>query len=181
MDELPDYTKYTLDELYDVRDHVDKDKYPKRYEFIIQEIIRRQKDLVSENHSKNSAEIIVRRIRYIYYILIVFTLGGVTLALQYWKSDFSIYIGAGVKVIAYILICYGLLRLKQWVIPLALIVSALGIINEVFTLYIPSENSFGIIIKLICVLIICFYIYQIYFFRKKEIARFFKSGNTDIF
>ncbi len=181
MDEIPDYTKYTLDQLYDVCDHIDKDRYPERYERVIHEINTRKNDPVKGNHRKNPVEVIIIRIRYIYYILIVFTLGGVALALQFWKSDFSIYIGAGIKVLAYILICYGLLRIKPWVIPLALIVSALGIINEVFALYISAENSFGIIIKFIGVLIICFYLYQIYFFRKKEIAKFFESENMDIF
>ena len=31
MTNAPDYTEYTLDQLYDAYHHIDKDKYPERY------------------------------------------------------------------------------------------------------------------------------------------------------
>jgi hypothetical protein len=181
MDETPDYSKYTLDELCDVHDHIDKDKYPERYERVIHEINTRKNDPVKENLRKNPVEIIISRIRYVYYVLIVFTLIGIFIGLHYWKFDFSMCAVAGIKVTVYIFICYGLMKMKTWVIPLALIVSAFGIIIEVFVLYMSVKNGFGLIVKSIYVFILCFYLYQIYFFRKKEIARFFKSENIDIF
>jgi uncharacterized membrane protein YjgN (DUF898 family) len=42
MDEMPDYSKYTLDQLYDVYDHVDREKYPDRFNIIVQEIDKRK-------------------------------------------------------------------------------------------------------------------------------------------
>ena len=40
--EAPDYTKYTIEELYDVRSKVNQDLYPDRYEIIINEIEKRK-------------------------------------------------------------------------------------------------------------------------------------------
>jgi uncharacterized membrane protein YjgN (DUF898 family) len=42
MDEMPNYSKYTLDQLNDVHDQVDREKYPDRYNIIIQEIEKRK-------------------------------------------------------------------------------------------------------------------------------------------
>ncbi|OBT10412.1 hypothetical protein A9267_05910 [Shewanella sp. UCD-FRSSP16_17] len=33
-----DYSKYSLDELYDVEEHIDQDTYPKRYQLILEQI-----------------------------------------------------------------------------------------------------------------------------------------------
>jgi len=42
MSDMPDYEKYTLDELYDVYDYVDREKYPGRFNLIVQEIEKRK-------------------------------------------------------------------------------------------------------------------------------------------
>lgn len=46
MDEMPDYSKYTLDQLYDVHGHVDREKYPDRFQTVVKEIERRKSDPV---------------------------------------------------------------------------------------------------------------------------------------
>ncbi|KXJ54355.1 hypothetical protein [Cognaticolwellia aestuarii] len=33
-----DYSKYSLDELYDVEEHIDQDSYPERYQLILEQI-----------------------------------------------------------------------------------------------------------------------------------------------
>ncbi len=38
----PDYKSYSLEELYDVKDHIDKDKYPERYQALLHEIALRE-------------------------------------------------------------------------------------------------------------------------------------------
>jgi hypothetical protein len=38
----PDYKSYSLEELYDVKDHIDKDKYPERYQELLHEIALRE-------------------------------------------------------------------------------------------------------------------------------------------
>ena len=43
---MPDYTKYSLDQLYDVHGHVDREKYPDRFQALVAEIERRKSDPV---------------------------------------------------------------------------------------------------------------------------------------
>ncbi|MCW8834049.1 MAG: hypothetical protein OQK09_16775 [Colwellia sp.] len=38
----PDYTKYTLVELYDVKDNIDNESYPERYASLLNEIRKRE-------------------------------------------------------------------------------------------------------------------------------------------
>jgi len=40
----PDYKKYTLIELYDVRENIDKELYPERFELLIKEINLREQN-----------------------------------------------------------------------------------------------------------------------------------------
>jgi hypothetical protein len=42
MKDMPDYSKYTLDQLYDVHYHIDRDKYPDRFQIILHEIAKRK-------------------------------------------------------------------------------------------------------------------------------------------
>ena len=44
----PDYSQYTLDELYDVHDSIDSDKYPDRFAKIQEQILAKQCEPVSE-------------------------------------------------------------------------------------------------------------------------------------
>ena len=43
MDNSPDYRSYSLEELYDVAQHIDREKYPERYAVVAQEILKRRK------------------------------------------------------------------------------------------------------------------------------------------
>jgi uncharacterized membrane protein YjgN (DUF898 family) len=47
MSNIPAYAKYTLDELYDAHYHVDREKYPGRFNLIVQEIEKRKSSPVS--------------------------------------------------------------------------------------------------------------------------------------
>ncbi|MFT4900155.1 MAG: hypothetical protein ACI9U0_001956 [Flavobacteriales bacterium] len=40
----PDYTKYALVELYDVKDNIDSERYPERYDLLLNEIRKREKN-----------------------------------------------------------------------------------------------------------------------------------------
>jgi uncharacterized membrane protein YjgN (DUF898 family) len=42
MDEMPDYSKYTLDQLQDVYDHLDWKKYPDEFNIVLQEIKKKK-------------------------------------------------------------------------------------------------------------------------------------------
>ena len=41
-DDIPDYSAYSLQDLYDVKQHIDREIFPDRYELIIQEITRKE-------------------------------------------------------------------------------------------------------------------------------------------
>jgi len=51
--ETPDYTKYTIEELYDVRSKVNQDTFPDRYELILNEIEKRKEmgDILTKTSS----------------------------------------------------------------------------------------------------------------------------------
>ena len=78
MDKLPDYTKYGLDELYDVYHHIDRSKYPETFEIVVQEIKKREKDKPIEKNDKYKI--------YIRDYWVVLVLGIVTLGIYflYW-------------------------------------------------------------------------------------------------
>lgn len=44
----PDYSQYSLDELFEVHDSIDSDKYPERFEKIKEQILFKQKEPVTE-------------------------------------------------------------------------------------------------------------------------------------
>ena len=52
MDKIPDYSKYTLDQLYDVYDHLDRDRYPDRFKVVVDYIEKRKVELSSEKKVK---------------------------------------------------------------------------------------------------------------------------------
>ena len=52
----PDYKKYTLIELCDVKKNIDKDLYPEKYEALLSEIKLREKHLDEEPESNNLDE-----------------------------------------------------------------------------------------------------------------------------
>jgi len=57
MDQMPDYAKYTLDQLYDVHGHVDREKHPDRFQAVVGEIERRKSDpVLIEREEKAKAD-----------------------------------------------------------------------------------------------------------------------------
>jgi hypothetical protein len=47
MDDTPDYQRYSLEELYDVAQHISKEKYPERYTLVKEQILIREKNQAS--------------------------------------------------------------------------------------------------------------------------------------
>ena len=56
MKQLPDYARYSLDDLHDVARHIDKQRYPERYALVLQEIEKRESALASGHNEELSAE-----------------------------------------------------------------------------------------------------------------------------
>lgn len=57
MYEPPDYTEYTLDQLYDVYYHVDRDQYPENYQAIVNEIKNRKAELPVSIDNQNKSHV----------------------------------------------------------------------------------------------------------------------------
>ena len=60
----PDYSSYSLEELYDVKDHIDKDKYPERYQELLHEIALREaavptSEVIKPERKSNNKEKII--------------------------------------------------------------------------------------------------------------------------
>ncbi len=52
MDKIPDYSKYTLDQLYDVYDHIDRNRYPDRFKVVVDYIEKKKVELSSKKKVK---------------------------------------------------------------------------------------------------------------------------------
>jgi hypothetical protein len=53
MYDRPDYSKYTLDELYDVYNVVDRKKYPDNFQAIVNEIEKRKAELSTKEKDES--------------------------------------------------------------------------------------------------------------------------------
>lgn len=128
--------------------------------------------------------------------LLVAVLGVVTIIVtifeQSQKEAITSIPSSSLIVIVYLLICYGLKRRREWVIPLVLAVSA----SSLITLFLqhahlldidydpklePLRNVFFIMRWLIYLAAIFFFAYQIYFFSKREIRKRFGVSEQIIF
>lgn len=47
ISDIPDYSKYTLTQLYDVYDHIDREKYPDRFKIVLEYIKLREADAIN--------------------------------------------------------------------------------------------------------------------------------------
>jgi len=59
MDDTPDYQHYSLEELYDVAQHIDREKYPERYALVVEQIAnqeRQRKENPSAFQDSNEAK-----------------------------------------------------------------------------------------------------------------------------
>lgn len=59
----PDYTKYTLVELYDVKDNIDKECYPKRYDLLLNEIRKRENEKKILRMNLNLGNLLIKKIK----------------------------------------------------------------------------------------------------------------------
>jgi hypothetical protein len=54
MEDDPDYTDYSLEDLYDVAKHINRGKYPERYKVLVQEIARREQTQLAQPKLKSA-------------------------------------------------------------------------------------------------------------------------------
>ncbi len=56
MDEVPDYSKYMMHQLYDVHDHIDREKYPDRFHAVVEEINKRKSSTATAVEDQKATE-----------------------------------------------------------------------------------------------------------------------------
>jgi uncharacterized membrane protein YjgN (DUF898 family) len=56
MDEMPDYSKYLMHQLYDIYDHIDREKYSERFHAVAQEIEKRKSRKAITAEDQKAAE-----------------------------------------------------------------------------------------------------------------------------
>jgi len=73
-------------------------------------------------------------------------------------------------------------RFKQkWVVPFVLLISAFGIFRMLLFILSPVESWQFILAKIFCLLFILFYGYQLRFFTKAEVRKYFQSEGMVLF
>ena len=75
----------------------------------------------------------------------------------------------------------GLRFRKKWVVPFALLISAFGVFTTLLFILSPAESSQLILAKIFGVLFLLFYGYQLRFFTKPEVRKFFQSEGLVVF
>ena len=81
----------------------------------------------------------------------------------------------------YLALYFGLMRRKKWIIPLILLAAAFGLFRELIYILHPAESLSKIAGKAISVLLLLFYSYQMHFFSKTEVKKFFQSKGSFLF
>ena len=75
----------------------------------------------------------------------------------------------------------GLKYRKKWVVPFVLLMSVSSIIIALLGILSPAESWQFILAKIFGVLFLLFYGYQLRFFTKAEVRKFFQSEGTVLF
>ena len=86
-----------------------------------------------------------------------------------------------IALLVYITIYIGLRKKNKWVVPLILIGSACSLFWIFLRIFTPADNIAMIVSKLIDVILLFFFIYQISFFRKKEVKSYFSTSGVEFF
>lgn len=188
MGRTPDYSRYSLDELYDVYHHINKENYPERFNIIAGEIEKRKREQSTEAHKEIKApkqqskhEIIIKRLLIAYYfITCMIALSFVHAAVTHTDGLHEYALGL-ISLLMFILVCYGLHRRKTWMYPLIFIVSAYSIIIDSFYVFGRTMSDHGLSTKVFAFLLVVFFGYQILFFKKAEVKKLFsEKGETVI-
>lgn len=128
-------------------------------------------------------EVRVRIIRRVYLALTILALAGVLYSLLRLSATNSAKdkIEFLVTALFYLVIYIGLEGKKSWIIPFVLIVSAFGLFREFLSMLHPSETSKEIIGKIVHLFMFAFFWYQLQFFSKSTVKKFFGSKGLVFF
>lgn len=131
----------------------------------------------------NKIEDIVTKIQKSYLFLACL---GLVLSIFVFLEFFDKYIvkdGSKLVVafVIYFFLYFGLMLKKQWIIPLIQISAAFGFFWGLLYFMQPAGTIDNFLGKIISVLFILFYGYQINFFSKTEVKDFFRSKGSVLF
>lgn len=105
---MPDYLKYSLEELYDAYEHIDKEQYPDRIKIILEEIDKRKKEVLEKNEKaqqkKNEPAKLwmLRGFAFIIdYLLVIISIGIINNLISFPTLELFISIGSVIFFCAY--------------------------------------------------------------------------------
>lgn len=153
------------------------ERFPDRYQAIV-DTISEKKNLQPYGEERNTAQEdarifkMVARIRRVYLVFLIIS----WIALL-WRILHLLNLKENLEILLYAILWtatyYGLLFKNGWVIPLIFITSAFSCLSRLTDIFQPAENIKGIIFKALSCLVLLFFFYQILFFSKKEVRRYF--------
>lgn len=209
MEYEPDYSKYTLDELFDAASHINREKYEKKARLIDDEIAKRSHPVIAEipieekyeeaeevenviisdsnekvREARCKDDRIIKITNRLKIVFFVFTCIGIIITIKnlsnFLEGDMANLEGM-INTLIFLFIYIGLRLRKGWLIPLIVIYSALSLIGFFVTIFQPTQDVIGILIKVGFMMLIIFYIYLMYFFSRREVKAYFSAKETIIF
>jgi hypothetical protein len=139
-----DYSKYDLRDLYDCRDHIDKEKYPERYQKILYEIERKEEENPKKNKEgwsiSNSSpeqlrkilgwfEIITGTVGVVLFTVTIGLINGLLIYEGEFDPRYLLLFFAVFFPIPYFIAGISVLRGKKWGVYLSLILQYAAIID----------------------------------------------------
>jgi len=164
---------------------INKKEFPDRYQAIFEQISEKkqlQLSIEDKNIAKKHARIfqIVARIRRVYLVLLI-----ISWLVVFWGICHPLNLRESLEALLYAIlwtvIYYGLRSEESWVIPLIFINSAILCFSRLTDIFHPAENVKEIVFKVLSCLTILFFFYQILFFSKGEVRRYFGDKGKLLF
>ncbi len=121
----------------------------------------------------------VLKIRRVYLALILISTPGALASIYY--ADIGVRGEFLVTWICQIFMYFGLRDKKSWIIPLITISSVFSFVFSLLAITEPSKNPIELITKILADLMVFFFVFQIHFFRRKEVGKFFMDSGLDFF
>ncbi len=86
-----------------------------------------------------------------------------------------------INLLLYISIYFGLRKRSHWVVHLILICSAFALFVISIDILSPAESIEMLVTKIVNVILLFFFIYQINFFRRNEVKTFFSTSGVEFY
>jgi len=185
LEEYAEYAeKLSLEQLIGILNYIDREEFPERYN-IIEDIINEKKQAASIEGQSMQPQIPespagLKASRNIYFLLIALILLGEPVRIFTKGLDIEQAMGSLVTLSLYSIIFYGLVKVKNWVVILILVVAYLGL-AALFIDFIgfqDAEDPILIVRRIFGLFLAIFWGFQIILFSKKRTRAYFKEKGT---